>query len=251
MKNIIMTLGFLGLSTVGLAHGDGEQRITVESVDSGHYQAGKIEYAFQIFDSKINKHVTNLDLVESHTKILHFIAYDAALKEFNHVHPEFDGKLWKVTLDLPVEGNYRFWAQGTLVDKSEFSASTNAMIMGGSTENKVVPLGDVRSGVDNKTKIVLANTKITVGKMAMLEFVISRTDGQDPELTPYLGAFAHVISTPTDGDQLTHVHPMQGNKPNAGMLHATFSVDGDYRIWIQLTDRGELKTIPLSVSVSK
>ena len=40
-------------------------------------------------------------------------------------------------------------------------------------------------------------------------------------------------------------------KPNTGMLHATFPAAGDYRLWIQLMDRGELKTVPLSVTVSK
>lgn len=251
MKNILISLAFLFSSINVSAHGDGEPRITIEPEGSGHYQAGQFEYDFKIFDATSNKTVSDQDLIESHTKKLHLITFDAALKEFSHVHPSFDGKIWKVMLNISKDGNYQFWAQGTLLDKTEFSANITTMIMGGAPGNQISPLGDVRTGIDRNTKIVLSNDKITAGKMAMLSFTVSRTDGQEPQLTPYLGAFAHVISTPMDGDELTHVHPMQGNKPNIGMLHATFSAEGDYRIWIQLTDRGEVKTIPLSVSVVK
>ena len=251
MKNIFLNLVVLFVTSFGLAHGSGEARITIEPEASGHYQAGQFEYAFQIFDAVANRSLTDSDIIESHTKKIHFIAYDAALKEFTHVHPEFDGKMWKVILNLPVDGNYFLWAQGTLLDQTEFSAMTNAMIMGGKSENNIVALGDVRTGVDKQTKIVLSNTKIKAGQMAMIDFVISRTDGKAPVLTPYLGAFAHVIATPMDGDQLTHVHPMAGSKPNTGMLHTTFPDAGDYRIWIQFIDGGELKVIPLSVTVSK
>ncbi|QDK44646.1 hypothetical protein B9G69_010335 [Bdellovibrio sp. SKB1291214] len=105
----------------------------------------------------------------------------------------------------------------------------------------------------NTSKIFLtyALLRIKIPWQAMLNFQITREDGQAPEITPYLGAFAHVIAVSPDGDELTHVHPMEGSAPNTGMLHATFPTDGDYRVWIQLIDKGELKTIPLSISVLK
>ncbi len=251
MKKILLALMFVFSSSLVFAHPGEEPRVTIEQEGNGQYPAGQFEYSFQLFDTVANKPLSDQDLNESHTKKLHFIAYDAALKEFNHVHPTFDGKVWRVMLNLPVNGKYFLWAQGELLDQTEFSTSIGAMMKGGQSENPIQPLGDLRSGVDQNTKVILANTKIKVGKMAMIGFTISRTDGQDPVLTPYLGAFAHVISTPMDGDELTHVHPAEGNKPNTGMLHATFPAEGDYRIWVQLVDRGELKTIPLSVSVVK
>ena len=255
MKKIIFGFAAVAFSLLisdqSHAHGDEEQRITIEQEGSGHYQAGQIEYAFQLFDTESKKPLSDQDLNESHTKKLHFIAYDAALKEFNHVHPTFDGKIWTATLNLPVSGNYFLWAQGELADKTEFSSFVQVMLMGGAAENPIIPVGDVRTGSDANTKIVLAGNKIKAGKMAMLGFTVTRTDGLEPVLSPYLGAFAHVIATPMDGDDLTHVHPQAGNKPNTGMLHATFPAAGDYRLWIQLMDRGELKTVPLSVTVSK
>lgn len=251
MRKIILGMIFVFSSALAIAHSGEEPRVTIEQEGNGEYQAGQFESVFQLFDTAANKPLSDQDLNESHTKKLHFIAYDLALKEFSHVHPLFDGKFWRVTLNLPVNGKYFLWAQGELLDKTEFSTSTDAMVMGGKVENPILALGDVRTGVDLNTKVVLASTKIKAGKMAMIGFTVTRTDVQDPILTPYLGAFAHVISTPMDGDELTHVHPAQGGKPNTGMLHATFPLEGDYRIWVQLVDRGELKTIPLSVTVSK
>ena len=86
------------------------------------------------------------------------------------------------------------------------------------------------------------------GKMAMLDLTMSRTDGSTTQLTPYLGAFAHIIATPKDGDSLIHVHPI-GTGPAQGMIHATFPAAGEYRLWVQFIDGGILKTIPLSVEV--
>ncbi len=83
----------------------------------------------------------------------------------------------------------------------------------------------------------------------MLDLKFTRTDGTSAVITPYLGALAHVVATPTDGDSLIHVHPMDGNQPNEGMLHVTFPTAGMHRLWIQFIDGGNLKTIPLVVKV--
>lgn len=85
----------------------------------------------------------------------------------------------------------------------------------------------------------------------MLKFKVSRSDGLTPIMAPYLGALAHVIATPTAGDELIHVHPMEGEQPNTGMIHATFPAGGEYRLWVQFIEHDDLKTIPLSVIVSR
>jgi hypothetical protein len=234
-----------------LANGGQESRVSIESEQQGMFEAGKISYQFKLFDSESNKAIQNSDLKETHTKILHLMVFDTSLNEFNHVHPEFNQDLWTVDLNLPRNGIYFIWAQGQLTDGTEFSTFTKTELMNGLPALTPVPLGDHRTNSVGNTTIQLANTKIRAGKMAMINFTVSRTDGQLPELTPYLGAFAHVIATPMDGDELIHVHPQEGSKPNTGMLHATFPSEGDYRLWVQLVDHGELKTIPISVTVLK
>lgn len=222
--------------------------VKIESTQSVVVASETVPYAFQLIDNKTSQAVTDKNLVETHTKILHLVVYDKSLNEFNHVHPEFDGSMWRVNLNLPVNGSYRVWAQGETTEGEEFSVERSLSVENGVAELAVLPLGDVRKGTDGLTQVELDSTPVKAGKMVMIDFTVTRTDGSVAMLSPYLGAFAHVIATPLDGSELIHVHPMEAG-PTSGMLHATFPTRGDYRLWIQFIDGVELKTIPLSVVV--
>ena len=250
MKSVALLFSMFSFTTV-LAHGNEESRVSVESEIQGNLTAGKIDYSFQLFDTENQKTIQDTDLTETHTKILHMIVFDSSLNEFNHVHPEFNGTVWNTQFNLPRNGVYFVWAQGMLKDGTEFSSYAKAQVIGGEAELTPVNLGDHRKNSDRSTVIELDSTKLRAGKMTMMNFKATRDDGKVPLITPYLGAMAHVIAASPDGDELIHVHPMEGGQPNTGMVHATFPTEGDYRIWIQLIDNGELKTIPLSVTVLK
>lgn len=251
MKLLISLLLTTFIGAFAFAHGGDEQRISIEPEIQGPYQAGSIDYSFQIFDEETQKAVGATDLVETHTKILHMIAYDQSRNEFSHVHPEFKNKTWSANLDLPTNGSYFIWTQGQLQDGTEFSTFVKSQVINGKPEIPAKPLGDLRKSTDKGTTLELDKTRIRAGKMVMVNFKVTREDGQAPEISPYLGALAHVIAASPDGDELIHVHPMAGGSPNTGMIHATFPTEGDYRLWVQLIDKGELKTIPLSVTVFK
>ena len=232
-----------------LAYGPVFAGVQIESTQSNVSASEKLSYSFNLVDDKTTNSISDKDLIETHTKILHLVVYDASLNEFNHVHPEFNGASWDVELNLLVSGSYIVWAQGKTLNGKEFSVSRSLFVENGEPEIAVASLGDVRVGTDGTTQVELANTKLKAGKMAMIDFIVTRTDGSVPSLSPYLGAFAHVIATQLNGNDLIHVHPMEGNDANMGMLHATFPLAGEYRLWIQFVDNGVLKTIPLSVVV--
>ena len=208
----------------------------------------KISYTFALIDDKTKALISDKDLMETHTKILHLVVYDASLNQFNHVHPTYSGN-WNVELNLPVNGSYKVWAQGKTLDGNEFSVNISLVVENGFAEIPVAPLGDERVGTDGTTQVELANTKLLAGNMTMIDFMVTRTDGSTPNLSSYLGAFAHVIATQLNGNDLIHVHPMEGDQPNMGKLHATFPLAGEYRLWVQFIDDGVLKIIPLSVVV--
>ena len=242
MKKII---SFIFLFFAVAANAD----IAIKSFVSAAKASADFDYSFSLSEENPFQLITDKDLVETHTKILHLVVYDAALNQFNHVHPAYKNNMWNAKLNLSVNGNYTIWAQGKTQGGTEFSVSTALLVEGGTLENPVVALGDVRVGADGVTQIELASTKIKAGKMVMIDFMVSRTDGSKPKLSPYLGAFAHVIATQLSGSELIHVHPMEGGMENMGMLHATFPVAGEYRLWVQLMDDNVLRTIPLSVVV--
>lgn len=250
MKKVLMAVSAIALwGQVSWGHGGEESRIALEP-DVTSMSAGSAKYKFQLIDTETNKLIGDQDLNVAHERKLHLIIYDPSLQEFQHVHPEFDGTMWIADTQFSVDGNYWIWAQGELAsDGEEFSSSNKLDITGGTSAWPTPPvLGNQRTGTSGTSAIELSKTKLVAGKMVMLDLKMTRTDGTTPKLEPYLGAFAHIIATPADGDALIHVHPV-GTGPSEGMLHATFPAAGEYRLWIQFIDGGSLKTIPLSVEV--
>lgn len=259
------------------AHDGEEARVEFELNNEGSLQAGPVTLNFQLLDMKLREAITDQSLEVVHEKLIHMFIFDPALKAFYHVHPKFDGNQWSVSkdiddksdLNIKVSGSYWLWVQGTLkktptADGEEFSASTRLEIVGGEPANPVPPtLGEVRSGTDGISVASLSKEPFRAKHMVMATLTISRTDTSKPNLTPFLGANAHVIGVLSDGDTLIHVHPMDhmnhgghgehgghhDPNPNALMLHFNFPEAGEYRLWVQFVDDGILRTIPLSVVV--
>lgn len=246
MKYLFASL-ILAFST---AYADGASQRVELNAALMQFPAGPArDYRFKLYDKEKKKFISDKNLVDSHTKKIHLLMYDEALKEFFHLHPEFKDDVWSAPLAARVNGKYFVWAQGELEDGEDFSSLTRMEVVNGAPANPKVPLTDVRKGNDKGTVLELSNNKLKANQMATLTFKVTREDGKAAVMKPYLGAFAHVIATPTSGDELLHVHPMSGAKPNEGMLHASFTKTGEHRLWIQFIEHDELKTIPVSVIV--
>lgn len=248
MRKLLLSM-LLILPSLALAHGGQEPKVVIEPEKEEIVSTNTYQYRFQLFDTVKNAVVNESALDITHEKKLHVLAYDPGLREFQHVHPTFDGTFWIVELNFQVSGNYWLWAQGKISNGDEFSTSARIDVKVHQPAWPAPKLTDVRSGADGTSKIVLSNLTLKAGRMAMIDMTFLRTDGTTPKITPYLGALAHVVATPDDGDSLIHVHPMNGTKPNTGMLHVTFPSKGFYRLWIQFLDDGILKLVPLSVRV--
>jgi hypothetical protein len=234
-------------------HGQGGQhsagRLMIHAEKSGTVEAGQIEYAFQLMDHVSHRELSDQDLNVTHEKILHMLVYDASLNEFQHVHPEFSGGKWSVPLEFQVNGRYWIWMQGELKDGGEFTVSTELAVENGRPEWPAPALTELRSATNGVSVASMSGNVLRAGRMAMLDVTFTRQDGSPAQIEPYLGAFAHVVAVPESGDELLHVHPMSGGKPNQGMLHVTFPKAGMYRLWVQFIDAGVLKVVPLAVRV--
>ena len=250
MKSLVLALLILLGTSNTVSASEGHSRVLMHSELAPVVSAGTLNYSFSLKDVHTNQKISDSDLRISHEKKLHFLIYDSSLKEFQHLHPEFDGQSWRVSFDLLVDGDYWVWTQGELAaDGSEFSAVTKLSVANGLPAWALPPaLGDNRVGLSGNSVVELSGEEIRSGGMVMLTVKFSRNDGTSPSLQNYLGAFAHVVAVPSSGDQLLHVHPMSMG-PNEGMIHATFPEKGDYRLWIQFIDGSELKTVALSISV--
>ncbi|MBC7539415.1 MAG: hypothetical protein H7281_11385 [Bacteriovorax sp.] len=241
---------FLALFSSSIMAHEETQKVALEP-ELFSNQAGHITYEFQLIDLENKTLIKDSDLTVENEKLLHFIAYDSALKEFQHLHPIYTGKNWVIEFDLKRNGDYWIWAQGQLSrNKTDFSSSNKLSIMGGIEANPLpAKLQLTRSGNDSISSITLSSNKIIAKKEVMLNLKFLRTDGTTAIITNYLGAMAHVIAVTDDGDSITHVHVMNASKINEGMVHSTFATSGKYRLWIQFLDNNILRTVPLAVEV--
>jgi hypothetical protein len=250
MKYLMILISILWTSNVLAQNGD-VSRVAIQTESDTTVSAGKVEYVFQLIDTKSNVAIRDLDLDIAHEKLLHMLVYDPTLEEFQHVHPVFNGQNWTVELNFTVNGEYWIWEQGVIAsDGEEFSSATRLKVENGKPQGVSPPtLSDIRNGHDGSSVVELGSNKIIAGKMLMLDLKFSRNDGTSPSITPYLGAIAHIVAVPENGDSLIHVHPMAGKSSDKGMIHTTFPSQGAYRLWIQFMDGGVLRVVPLSVIV--
>lgn len=238
----------LSLSSFLWAH-DEDPRVSIESEMSSVQSAGVIDYKFQLVDDKLKKEIKPENLVETHTKLLHLISYDSARVEFIHEHPEYIEGQWQAKINFKSNGTYFIFLQGQLDDGDEFSAYIKIQIVNGLKENEIKPLSEVRKFQIDNTIFEFENRVIKAKKMLTLNYKISRSDGSAAQVEPYLGANAHVIAVAPDADSIVHVHPMDGAEAITGMIHASFPMAGDYRVWVQIIESGKLLTFPLVFKV--
>ena len=207
----------------------------------------------RLIDSSSGKALGPADLSVEHEKLFHFFAYDQALQNYVHEHPQptqKDPTVWAVKVTFNQTGTYRLWADITLASNGLDVVTPSAIkVMGTHPPNApITELNPTLGGVDGISVLSLRNTEnLHPGTPAMITFSFSRTDGTQPKITPYLGALAHVLLTDVTGNQVLHAHPMPMGSQL--MLHTEFPAAGDYRLFVQFVDGGVLRTVLLSVRV--
>lgn len=238
------------VSNFVLAQTEEGTHVQIHLLSPSSIGAGPTTVRFQLIDTQTQKQIGAADLKTDDEALIHFIAYDSGLKEFQHVHPTFDGSTWSVDMNFPVNGDYFIWAQGVLtIGSADFSAPTHITIAGGQPAWPPPLLTDNRSCADRGSIATLSSDPIQAGVMTMLMVAITRIDGSSPVITPYLGMFAHFIATPQSGQSIFHDHAMQEDSSNMGMAQVMYPTAGAYRVWVQFVDGGVIKTVPLSIIV--
>lgn len=244
MKLALTLVPFLFSSLALADEGHGTVSLKIESEKT--INAGKSEVSFNLFDSKRNKNVTDSDLEVVHEKKIHMLVFDKSLTQFFHIHPEFKTSNWKVNADIPTNGKYHIYIEGKQKTSGEFTAHDVIQVQKGKPElpapNNVTPQ---KSGASGESIVTLSGDTFSTAQDSHIRLTFSRTDGQRPKITNYLGAKAHVVVTPLDGSELLHVHPMEEGSDIALGLHTRFKKAGDYRMWIEFIDQGVKRTVPL------
>lgn len=189
------------------------------------------------------KPIEPVDLVLSHTRLLHFLIIDPTLGDYQHVHPEptaTPGE-WTVEFKPRHAGNYRVFADFTPSATGRgLYASADLDVTGGAPVTAEAPADDKRWDFS-----LVPAAPIRAGVPADLKLSLGNASGGNVPLQPVMGAFAHLVAFDATRSGFAHLHPMEVDllaPPDAVHPQLNFKVTipepGRYVIWAQVNVGG-------------
>jgi hypothetical protein len=175
---------------------------------------------------------------------MHLIVVRRDLVGYQHLHPELqsDGS-WRTELTLPEAGVYRAFADFER-DGEKTVLGTDLFVAGNLVP---APLPAAARATEIAGYRVELSGEAHVGAEATLDYRITR-DGESVEVEPYLGASGHLVALREGDLAYLHVHPLE-ESPGEVSFAATFPTAGSYRLFLQFTHEGRVRTAPLTLEV--
>ncbi len=218
------------------------------------------------------KHPSTRALVHSfatvHDKPYHLFVISHDMETYDHVHPEEqpDGT-WAVDVTLPRAGDYRLFSDFLPLGGAPQVISRNITTAGFtgylvSSHASLVPDRNLRKTVDGMAvTLTLPEAGLVAGREESLRYSLedARTGAPLTDLEPYLGAFGHALVMSEDTLSYVHAHPVE-LLPHSGAdqvppggpaltFKALLPKPGSYRVWTQIKRRGQVSTVPFTISV--
>jgi hypothetical protein len=228
-------------------------------------EAGKpFDLKLQIFQTDGKTPVTKFD--EVHTKLLHFIIVSEDLKQFMHVHPDYDGNgvFTLKQIALPVTANYIMFADFTPTGDKQQAVRLTLAIKDAQSSPADLKVS-VREAAIGALKFTLdVPDTLNAGTENKITFHVSDAKTGEPvkDLDEYLGAAGHLVILNRTAEVYIHTHPaghdmgdMSGMEMNAKygpdvVFEAHFPDTGLYGLWLQVQYKGEVLTVPFVVKVT-
>ncbi len=267
-----MTAGSDPANAAGHGHGAEEKAAGVR-VDFGTDPAGPdpgdaVELSYTVRDAEGGDPITNLPL--DHERPMHTILVGDDLKSFAHIHPRArDDGSYRVQTTPPDAGTYKLYTE--FVSGGEKVLDRRELAVGsGDREGANLSPNLSPKTVRGTTVVLDVPEKIRAGEPVHLEFEL--TDDGEPvtDLSPYLGAAAHVAIVSEDGEVFAHGHgeakdteeAAHGGGDHEDVAHSvpetfgpgvhtdhTFEGPGLHKLWAQFERDGRVITAPFVVEV--
>ena len=200
------------------------------------------------------KPIEPVDLLVSHTRLLHLLIVDPTLGDYQHVHPEpasVPGE-WTVTFLPRQAGNYRVFADFTPAATGRgLYASADLVVAAGAVTPAGAPPDDQRWNFS-----LVPAAPLRAGAPADLKLTVTNAAGGNVPLQPVMGAFAHLVAFDGARSGFAHLHPMETDllaPPDAVRPQLNFKVTipeaGRYMIWAQVNLGGIEVFRPFAIEV--
>jgi hypothetical protein len=192
--------------------------------------------------------------VAAHERELHLVVVGTDLGTYAHLHPErgTDGT-WSVDLPALAPGAYRAFADFAVADGPELTLGVD-LVVPGDTAVAPLPAPDRTATVDGYEVTLTGDP--AAGSEAEVELTVTRDGEPVTDLSPYLGAFGHLVAIRGGDLAYLHVHPLGDevhDEHAAGGPAVRFALQvpsaGDYRLFFDFAHGGEVHTAAFTVSV--
>jgi hypothetical protein len=211
--------------------------------------ARPITLEFRIADPATGAPVKQFEVV--HEKLFHLFVVSQDLQYFAHLHPEFDGTVFRLRTVLPKPGTYRLLADfyptgGTpqLAPKTITTAGYTTPLEAGIP--RLAPDLSPKHSENMDVELKLDPPQPIAGKKTMLFVHLTPADG----LERYIGAWAHLLAVSDDLVDTIHGHPFIADGGPDMQFNIFFPREAAYRVWIQFQRKGVVNTAAFTIPVT-
>lgn len=209
-------------------------------------------YANKIREIKlkpINNKNEEVVLETIHEKKIHLIIVSEDLSFFSHIHPEYNKGEYSIKFTFPFGGKFLLYAEYTPAGQQQRTDIFSVDVEG---QPKIFERYDTSRTVAQMKdyKVVISTGQKTIineEKMLPVSIIKKNIPLNADQLEDYLDAKIHAIMIHTKDKKFQHLHAVAIN--GELFLHANFTEQGFYRVWIQFKKDGELLTADFVIEV--
>lgn len=204
---------------------------------------------FRVSDPQTGEPVKQFETV--HEKLFHLFIISQDLQYFAHLHPRFDGAVFRLSTVLPKPGTYRLLADffptgGTpqLAPKTITTAGYTTPLEAAIPQLK--PDLAPQQGENMRVELKLVPPQPIAGKKTMLFVHLTPADG----LQHYIGAWAHLLAVSNDLVDTIHGHPFIADGGPDMQFNIYFPREAPYKVWLQFQRQGVVNTVAFTIPVT-
>lgn len=183
------------------------------------------------------------DFTPLHDRDLHLIVFNRELTSFDHVHPKLapDGT-WSVELPALEPGSYRAVADFMVTDGPRLALGADLSVAGTYRPGRLPE--PARTATVDGYDVTIATEAGDGGEVTAT--LVVRSDGEEVDLEPYLGANGHLVALRARDLAYAHVHPVEDEEgemgPGTVVFDATLGAQGRYALFLDFTHHGAVHT---------
>lgn len=216
-----------------------EYRLHVDVLPAAPRTVSTTSLRLSVFHPKTGRRVEKFE--EIHERLMHLFLISEDSAYFAHEHPEPEpGGFFRFHTQLPIPGFYRLLADFYPANGTPQLLTAPLHVRG--ERQPFSPPATPNLTVRLRTE----PAKPIAGLRTMLFFDLNPYDG----VTPWLGAWGHLLSASSDLLDLVHIHPAWEPYQNHVQFNVIFPRPGSYTLWGQFQRHGVVNTARFQVTAT-